>query len=110
MQLLKLRNQRQQLFLVRDEVDLVKQQKDRRACFLGQVKHKVVGGFPFPPCVDNQQDQIASFHGLSDLLHHLAAKGTVGTVHTRCVDQNNLPGVAILNFRNIDDAENAVAG
>jgi len=109
MQRLKVRDQRQQRALVRDQIDFIEQQKCRRARFLHHIERVGIGFIPPPLGIDDQQNQRAALERLSHLRHHLAAKRRAGLVHAGSVNQHDLSTLAPLLLGDVDDSENTVA-
>jgi len=66
--------------------------------------------------VDDEEDGVAGFEGIVNLLHHPAVKLGVGLVDSGCVDKDDLGGGmagfarALLFQRDLEDTVNAGAG
>src|SRR5208337_3848251 len=109
MQSLELRDQREQLALVGEEINFVEQQEDRSAGLSCQVEDEIVVAIPLFLGVDNHQNQFAAFQRLAHLGHHFASERRTGLVNSRRVDEHDLPGLAAFLLGDVDDSENAVA-
>src|SRR5208282_3858571 len=110
-QRLELRDQREQLALVGEQINFVEQQEDRSASPFCQVEDEAVFAVPLLLGIDNHQNQFTAFERLAHLGHHLAAERGAGLVNSGRVDQDDLPGLTslLLGGIDIDDAKNAVA-
>src|SRR5580658_2752923 len=115
MQGLELRDQREQLTLVGEQINFVEQQENRRVRFFRQVEDEAVISVPLLLGIDNHENQFATFERLAYLGHHLASERRTGAVNSGRVDENDLSGLASFQLRlllgriDIDDAKNAVA-
>src|SRR5579862_5553574 len=96
-------------FLSAKQIDLVEQKKYRRGRFLSQVEHGLIFLTESPRDIYDQQEQIASFQGLTNFGHHFARQGSVCPVYARSVDEHDLSPGAVLLLGDLHDSENAVA-
>ena len=112
MQLLVLLDQRQQLALAAaQQVNLVKHEANFCRRMFQHLDRELIALIQLARCVHDQQDNVATFHSLAHLDHHLAAEGAVRLVYAGSIDQDDLRAALVFTFTlgNIDDALDPVA-
>ena len=83
-------DQGQQRLLVRQQVDLVRQQEDGNGQLLDQRQRVLVAGREFARCIDHQQEQVAALQCLPHLGHHALVHARLGPVDSRRVQKDDL--------------------
>src|SRR5713101_978772 len=71
---LELGDQRQQVALVGEQIDLVEQQKNRSTGAFDQIENDNVFGGPFALGVHDEEDELAALESFVNVGHHLAAE------------------------------------
>src|ERR1700751_538638 len=102
-------DQRQQSFLVFEQVDLVQQQEDRCLGLLGHLESELVFSAELFGDIKNQEDEVTGLQRLTNLDHHFASERTVGLVHAGRIDEHNLRARALALLGQVNDALNPVA-
>ena len=81
----------QQLGLL-EEIDLVQQQEGLGLGALDDVEHELVSGAELLGDIDNEQDEVATFQRIIDLLHHALVELVLRFVYAGSVHEDDLAG------------------
>ncbi len=92
-----------------EEIDLVEQQKGFELAAFDQVERELVAGAELLGRVGDEQQQIAAFDRVVDLLHHALVERVGGLVDAGRVDENDLPGGTAAGAFEVDDAADPIA-
>ena len=99
---------RQQLRFL-EEIDLVQQQEGFDLGALDDIEDELVSGAELLGDIDDEQDEVAAFERIVDLLHHALVELVLRLVYAGSVHEDDLPGGTLGLALYVDDAGDAVA-